>query len=182
MRQISSASTSLVENSNWIFPWALVGSMEQTTRTSSTGGALTSLPPLVDSGKGVEEITLTWNKDSFITQDRNEHFEGGTHEATFSRGHSSLTWGTIFKNWVPNERYGYYLSTDTLWVVAGQMVWSQQPCNVSHFSENFKIAEKLAFFMTTETLIFAHFFFKMLSLRDEARYWLQTNFIWSQIS
>ena len=30
-------------------------------------------------------------KDSFITQDRNEHFEGGTHEATFSRIHSSLT-------------------------------------------------------------------------------------------
>ena len=98
-------------------------------------------------------------KDSFITQDRNEHFEGGTHEATFSRGHSSLTWGTIFKNWVPNERYGYYLSTDTLWVVAGQMVWSQQPCNVSHFSENFKIAEKFAFLWPQKPW-FLHTFFQ----------------------
>ena len=45
------------------------------------------------------------------------HSLGGIHEATFSRGHSSLTCGTIFKNWVPNERYWYYLPTDTLWVL-----------------------------------------------------------------
>ena len=61
-------------------------------------------------------------KDSFITQDRIEHFEGGTHEATFSRGHSSLTGGTISKNWVSYERCGNYLSTDTQSVVVGQMV------------------------------------------------------------
>ena len=42
-------------------------------------------------------------KDSCITQDRNEYFEGGRHDVTFSRGHSSLTWGTSFKNWVPKK-------------------------------------------------------------------------------
>ena len=110
---------------------------------------------------------LDWIKDSFITQDRNETFEGGTHEATFSRGHSSLTWGTIFKNWVSNERYGYYLSTDTLWVVVSKMVWSQQLCKVIHFSEKLKIAGKLAFFMSTETLFFAHFFSKRSHLETK---------------
>ena len=81
---------------------------------------------------------------------------------------SSLTLGTFFKNWVPNERYGYYLSTDTLWVVAvGQMVWSQQLCKVSHFSEKFKIAEKFAFFMSTETLFFAHFLSKCSHLETK---------------
>ena len=106
-------------------------------------------------------------KDSFITQDRNEHFEGGTHEATFSKGHSSLTWGTISKNWMPNERYEYCLSVDTRWVVVGQMVWSQQPCKVSHFSGKFKIAEKLAFFMSTETLFFAPLFSKCSHLETK---------------
>ena len=51
-------------------------------------------------------------KDSFITQDRNEDFEGGQVESTFSRGHSDLT-GTQFKILVPNERYVYYLSIHT---------------------------------------------------------------------
>ncbi len=36
-------------------------------------------------------------KDSFITQDRNEHFEGGKNEATFSRGDCGLTSCTISK-------------------------------------------------------------------------------------
>ena len=36
-------------------------------------------------------------KDSFITQDRNEDFEGGQVESTFSRGHRDLTSGTISK-------------------------------------------------------------------------------------
>ena len=128
-----------------------------------------------------DTMTFYRIKDSFITQDRNEHFEGGTHEATFSRGHSSLTGGTISKNWVSYERYGYFLSTDTRWVVEGQMVWSEQPCKVSHFSGKFKIAEKLAFFMSSGTF-FCTPFFKMLSFRDKTRYWLQTNFKWSQIS
>ena len=99
-----------------------------------------NLPKIKVRCDTLSQVCETWRyiKDSFITQDRNEHFEGGTHEATFSRGHSSLNWGTIFKNWVPNERYGYYLSTDTLWVVAGQMVWSQQPCKVKSFFHFFK--------------------------------------------
>ena len=37
-------------------------------------------------------------KDSFITQDRNEDFEGGQVESTFSQGHCDLTSGTISKN------------------------------------------------------------------------------------
>ena len=52
-------------------------------------------------------------KDSFIAQDRNEDFEGGQVESTFSRGCCDLTSGIISKKWVPNERYGYYLSIDT---------------------------------------------------------------------
>ena len=32
-----------------------------------------------------------WDKDGFITQDRNEHFEGGRDEATFSRSHCAHT-------------------------------------------------------------------------------------------
>ena len=48
--------------------------------------------------------------------------------------------------------------TDTWWIVVGQMVWSEQPCKVSQFSNKFKIAEKLAFFMSTETLFFAPLF------------------------
>ena len=72
--------------------------------------SLYSLP--IDTAGKYYRVRATLVKDSFITQDRNEHFEGGTHEATFSRGHSSLTGGTISKNWVSYEIYGYYLSTD----------------------------------------------------------------------
>ena len=36
-------------------------------------------------------------KDSFITQDRNEDFEGGQVKSTFSQGHCDLTSGTISK-------------------------------------------------------------------------------------
>ena len=36
-------------------------------------------------------------KDSFIAQDRNEDFEGGQVESTFSRGNYDLTSGTISK-------------------------------------------------------------------------------------
>ncbi len=38
---------------------------------------------------------LTLVKDSFITQDRNDDFEGGQVESTFSWGHCDLTSGTI---------------------------------------------------------------------------------------
>ena len=45
----------------------------------------------VDENSPLWEFNTDQTKDSFITQDRNEHFEGGTHEAIFSRGHISLT-------------------------------------------------------------------------------------------
>ena len=50
---------------------------------------------------------ISWIRDSSITQERNEHFEGGEDEATFSR-----TVAKFLKK-VPNERHGYYLSNDT---------------------------------------------------------------------
>ena len=37
-------------------------------------------------------------KDSIIAQDRNEDFEGGQDESTFSWGHFDLTSGTTSKN------------------------------------------------------------------------------------
>ena len=40
----------------------------------------------IDESSMVSSSLIFTTKDSFITQDRNEHFEGGTHEATFSRG------------------------------------------------------------------------------------------------
>ena len=40
-------------------------------------------------------IWLLPPKDSFITQDRNDDFEGGQVESTFSWGHCDLTSGTI---------------------------------------------------------------------------------------
>ena len=52
-------------------------------------------------------------EDGFIAQDRNEDFEGGQIEATFSSGHCDLTSDTISKILLLNERYGYYLFKDT---------------------------------------------------------------------
>ena len=37
------------------------------------------------------DLSMGWAKDSFITQDRNEQIKGIKVEATFSRGHISLT-------------------------------------------------------------------------------------------
>ena len=48
-----------------------------------------------------------------LLKDRNEDFEGGQVESTFSRGRCDITSGTISKILVLNERYGYYLSIDT---------------------------------------------------------------------
>ena len=51
-------------------------------------------------GNGILEafsIYVSCTKDSFITQDRNEDFEGGQVESTFSQGHCDLTSGTISK-------------------------------------------------------------------------------------
>ena len=50
---------------------------------TNTSGAQAKI---LANSKGSACVYVT--KDSFITQDRNEHIEGGTHEATFSRGHS----------------------------------------------------------------------------------------------
>ena len=40
-------------------------------------------------------FNLIQAKDSFITQDRNDDFEGGQVESTFSGGHCDLTSGAI---------------------------------------------------------------------------------------
>ena len=72
-------------------------------------------------------LGLVWyviSKDSFISQDRNEQIKCIKVEATISRGHISLIQGPNPKELVPNERYGHCLSTDTLWVVVGQLVRS----------------------------------------------------------
>ena len=46
----------------------------------------------------VQHTPFTPPKDSFITQDRNEDFEGGQVESTFSRGDYDQTSVTISKN------------------------------------------------------------------------------------
>ena len=73
-----------------------------------------------------------------------------SESATFSRGLISLIYGPNPKKLVPNERYGRCLSTDTLWVVVGQLVRSLQSYKVRHFCKIFKIAEKWAFFLIPE--------------------------------
>ena len=44
---------------------------------------------------GPQIVLFYRTKDSFITQDRNDDFEGGQVESTFSWGHCDLTSGTI---------------------------------------------------------------------------------------
>ena len=40
-------------------------------------------------------IVFIYTKDSFITQDKNDDFEGGQVKSTFSQGRCDLTSGTI---------------------------------------------------------------------------------------
>ena len=73
-----------------------------------------------------------------------------------------------FKKWVPNERYGYYLSIDTSWACVGLLVWTPQACKVEHFYANIQKAEKWTLFSSAENLFFAHFFSKCChSMTDE---------------
>ena len=44
---------------------------------------------------GANCAVLYFVKDSFITQDKNDDFEGGQVESTFSQGRCDLTSGTI---------------------------------------------------------------------------------------
>ena len=99
-------------------------------------------------------------KDSFITQDMNEQIRGGKVEATFSRGHISLIWGPNWQKMLSNERYGHFLSIDTLWVIVALMVWALQRCKVRHFYKILKMAENWAIFLSAENLFFGQFFSK----------------------
>ena len=58
---------------------------------------------VVWTGKGYANMYrffIACRKDSFITQDRNKHFEGRQDEATFSRGHG----GFNCKDWFQMKR------------------------------------------------------------------------------
>ena len=54
---------------------------------------IAKLLPLEYLSRNLKNLEI--NKDSFITQDRNDDFEGGQVESTFSWGHCDLTSGTI---------------------------------------------------------------------------------------
>ena len=51
----------------------------------------------------------------------------------FSQGHCDQTGGPISNPRVPNERYGYHLSTDTFCFIVGWVVWSQCIVKVEYF-------------------------------------------------
>jgi len=61
---------------------------------------------------------------------------------------------------VPNERYGSYLSTATLWFPVGQVVWIPQPLKVEQFFKMFKSAENWHILQVVKSLFLGHFFSK----------------------
>ena len=65
--------------------------------------------------------------------DRNEHLGGGSQTSYFSLAICDQTSGHTGYYWVPNERYGHYLSTDTPKFTVGQVVQILQPLKVQHF-------------------------------------------------
>ena len=102
---------------------------------------------------------VSLNKDSFITQDRSEHFNIGYDEANFLRSNHTKY------HKVPIESYGYYHSNNTQWVFVGKVVWTPKPCKVENFPQKIWKAKNAPFSHALKTC-FGTLFFKQLSFKD----------------
>ena len=134
-------------------------------------------------------LVLRWHKDSFGTQDRNEHFKGGINKSTFPRGHSNLSWGSILKKLVSNERHWFSVFTDTLWEVVHSNGHITTTLKNNEFNSKTSKSLKIWLFFKkwinkkyALKTIFSTLLRKIHLFPGGKGYWVQTNFTWPQIS
>ena len=104
---------------------------------------------LLQSSKKINPGVLQWYKlcqhEEYVNTGDKCRFGPGPKQAYFSEPYCDQTSGHTNNQWVPNERFGQYLSIETPWFTVLQIVWLLQLVKLEHFSKNQKSAENSQF-------------------------------------
>ena len=120
---------------------------------------------------------LTLSVTTYVEYVRTGEISGFRHvqeQAYFSEPRSDQTSGHTNNQWVPNERFGQYLSIETPWFTVLQIVWLLQLVKLGHFSKNQKSAENSQFLTRLKSWFLETFFQNTLIQR-----WIKI-FSWNQ--